>query len=384
MMTKQTVLKTRNCLPDYFWRAYASFVVDNTMAVIVAVDMNGRITLFNRQAELVFKKKSEEVVGKTLKSVFPQLGGHEHYLLSALQCGRGMTEVENNYCPYTGREGVFVHSVALVRSPAGEISGAIWMRRDHTKSRRLQNEINSAEVQAIVSQIAAGTAHEIRNPLTTIKGYIQLANQKAEQDVSAYLQMALEGIKEVENIISDLLTLFHPKAEGLQLISINALLLELLQLVQHTGTLANIVIRTILDKDAPLCLADAKLIKYALLNILRNAMEAMPDGGCLTVKTVYQRESNTVTISVCDTGIGIRQEDLSRIFRPFFTTKKDGSGLGLTLSNRILQHHNGYIVVDSTCGEGSSVHLHLPVTHSPQPRQICHLFEGKTSQRSKY
>ena len=71
MMTKQTVLKTRNCLPDYFWRAYASFVVDNTMAVIVAVDMNGRITLFNRQAELVFKKKSEEVVGKTLKSVFP-------------------------------------------------------------------------------------------------------------------------------------------------------------------------------------------------------------------------------------------------------------------------------------------------------------------------
>ncbi|HZK25837.1 MAG TPA: ATP-binding protein [Oscillospiraceae bacterium] len=363
MNSKTAILSSKTFLPDHFWRTYASFVVDSTRAAIVAIDINGQITLFNRQAELVFQKKRQDVIGASLASTFPQLDEHEHYLYLALKCERGMTEVENNYCPYTGTEGVFIHSVAIVQNPSGEISGAIWMRKDQTSRRRFQNEINSAEVQALVSQIAAGTAHEIRNPLTTTKGYIQLARQKTEQDVSAYLETALEGIEQIEEIITDLLSLFHPNIEGLQLTSINSLLVELLQLVQHAGTLVNIVIRTILDKQAPLCLVDAKLIKYVLLNILRNAMEAMPDGGCLTVKTAYHRETNTVTISVSDTGKGIKREDLRKIFDPFYTTKKEGSGLGLTLSNRIMHHHNGYIDVDSTCGEGSCVHLHLPVTH---------------------
>ncbi|MCR3923036.1 MAG: ATP-binding protein [Firmicutes bacterium] len=363
MRSESTIIKPVSSYPieRKFWRAYTHFVVDHTFAAIVAIDEEECITIFNRQAELVFKKKASDLIGKPITKVFPNLAVHEHYLLITLNNGRETREVETYYCPYTDQEGVFIHSVALVKSASGTVGGAIWMRKDLTKTRRFQNEINNAEVQAIVSQIAAGTAHEIRNPLTTAKGYIQLARQKADAAISTHLDLALAEIDEIEHIITDLLSLFHPSAEGLQFVSLNGLLQTLLHLVENAGTLAGIVIRSILDKQVPLCLIDVKLIRQALLNILRNAMEAMPLGGELTVHTSYDVGAVEICITISDTGIGIETEHLSKIFQPFYTTKNEGSGLGLTLANRIIQHHNGYMDIESVSGQGTHVQIHLPL-----------------------
>ncbi|NLZ39292.1 MAG: PAS domain-containing protein [Firmicutes bacterium] len=348
-------------LSNEFWYTYTSLVVHNIAAAVIAINKSGRIIFFNRQAELVFNKKEQEVLGKKLTSVFSHLAEHEHYLLKALKSGRGITEVETNYCPYTDKEGVFIHSVALIRTAFGT-EGAIWMRKDFTDQRRFQQEVNNAEVQAIVSQIAAGAAHEIRNPLTTAKGYLQLAQKKADAEIASYLASALEEVNEIEKIVSSLLALFHPCSNSFRFVSLNGLIKKLLRLVENAGLFNNIVIRTMLDKHVPLCLLDVKLIKYALLNVFRNAIEAMPDGGVLTVKTSYDAAKEVVCIEITDTGKGIEPENLPNIVKPFYSTKKQGSGLGLTLTNRIIHHHNGSLKVKSNYGKGTSVHLYLPVS----------------------
>ena len=364
MPSIKTIIANKLAVPvDYhFWRSHARFIIENIAAAVVAIDASGCITIFNGEAEQELKKTADEVIGKHLKTVFPNIPEHEYYLLQVLKSGRELKDVEGNYCPYTGREGVFIHSVAIIKGTHGEVGGTIWMRKDLTYERRFQKEVSNAEVQAIVSQIAAGTAHEIRNPLTTAKGYIQLAQNRCEESIQPYLEMAVDEIDQINRIITDFLALMHPGAEGLQFISINDLIVDLLQLVGNLGTMVNINIAAELDEQAPLCMLDAKLIKQAVLNVLRNAIQAMPNGGQLSVSTKYFSDSDKISIAVSDTGMGIRQEDLCRIFSPFFSTKVEGSGLGLTLTNRILQHHDGYVQVESRENSGTTVNLIFPVS----------------------
>jgi two-component system sensor histidine kinase AtoS len=349
---------------DYlFWRSHARFIFEHVSAAVIAVDASGCITIFNGEAESTFGLNGQNVVGQTFRSVFPGYAEHEYYLLQTLTTGKEIRDAEHTYCPYTGKEGTFVQNLGLVKGDHGEVSGAIWMRKDVTHERRFQQEVNNAQIQAIVSQIAAATAHEIRNPLTTAKGYIQLAKQQTNQglDIQEKLEWAVEEIDQINHIITDFLALVHPGADGLQFITFNKLIEDLVQLVENVGNMMSISVATRLDKQVPLCMLDAKLVKQAVLNVIRNAIQAMPHGGSLTISTHYMADLGEVSVSVTDTGEGIRKEDLSRIFSPFFSTRVDGSGLGLTLTNRIVQHHGGRVTVTSEVGEGTSVTLVLPV-----------------------
>ncbi|HHX73468.1 MAG TPA: PAS domain-containing protein, partial [Firmicutes bacterium] len=331
-----------------FWQEYSDIILNNATAAIIAIDCEERITLFNRQAEQDFAKKASDVIGLPLKQVFPHLADHEHYLLLALHQQRELKDTERYYCPYTNKSGVFCHTVTVVKNARGEIGGAVWLRRDLTYIRRFQQEMSNAAIQASVSQIAANTAHEIRNPLTTARGYIQFALRQEGKPVASYLKTALQEIDQIDRIITELLSFFQPRAEGLQLININDIIEDLLGLTQNTGSLANIVFAASLDKNMPPFLADAAQIKHALLNILRNAMEALPKGGTIAISSAFNSEMEEICLTVSDSGTGIRQEDLDRVLRPFFTTKEAALGLGLTLANRIIQHHGGQIKLEST------------------------------------
>lgn len=368
-MTKTTSLLTKrlSISADFmFWRSHARFIFENIAASVIAVDVSGCITIFNEEAEQTFCRQRGEVVGKPLWSVFPGMAEHEYYLLHALQSGRELKDAEYSYCPYSGREGAFVHSVSLVKGTHGEVVGAIWMRKDVTDERNFQREVCNAEIQAMISQIAAGTAHEIRNPLTSAKGYLQLAIQRCGKNsvTREYLTMACEEIDQANRIISDFLALVHPGVEGLQFVSFNCLITDLVQLVEKVATMLNIEIAAELDEQIPLCVLDQKMVKKATLNVVNNAIQAMPQGGRLSISTRYLRQQNRISVVISDTGVGIRQEDLNRVLTPFYSTRVDGSGLGLTLTNRIVQHHNGHLQITSKEGEGTTVTLFFPVSHT--------------------
>ncbi|MCW3491020.1 ATP-binding protein [Dethiobacter alkaliphilus] len=363
-----TNLFTAKKLPvpvDYmFLRSHALFLFDKIAAAVIAVDSAGFITIFNSEAEQVFNRQAKDVLGMPLKKVFPNLPSHEYYLLRILKTGKELKDVEFSYCPYTNQEGIFSHSVALVKGQHGTIDGAIWLRKDLTWEHRFQKEVNNVEIQAIVSQIAAGTAHEIRNPLTTAQGYIQMAKQHCPPEVQEYLEIAMEEMNQINRTITEFLAFIHPGEEGLQFISLNNLLEDLLQLMEKVGTMVNIEFIAHLDKDIPLCLLDSELVKQAVLNVLRNAIEAMPQGGRLSVDTSFCRDTDEVMIDIADTGAEIHAEVLDRIFKPFVSMKVNSPGQALTLANRIVQHQGGYLQVCSKKDRGTSVKIFFPVCKS--------------------
>lgn len=362
--TKSAVYKEKKIRPPrhVLLSPYTQFVIQRSSKSVVAVDNTGIINIFNKQAEVVFNLRAEDVLGRPFMCIFSHIPEHEHYLLEVLRTGREWKDKEYSYCPYTDKEGVFIHNIALVYENGLKI-GAIWMRKDQTTERRFQTEINNVEVQAMVSQIAAGMAHEIRNPLTTARGYIQLSQQLVVKDnpVYDYLEMAIEEVNQINRIITDFLALVHPGVEGLQLLSLNQLIDEVLQLLENVATMYNISVEKKLDVQVPLCMLDAKQVRHAILNVLRNAIQSMPEGGRLGVTTVYLNEKEEISVSISDTGVGIPKENLSRIFNPFYSTKIEGSGLGLTLTKRIIEHHDGHIRVDSVIGWGTVVQLSFPV-----------------------
>lgn len=351
-----------------FWHEIARIFAESTWGAVIAIDLEEKIIAFNKQAECAFSKKKEEVIGHSLKKVFPHLAYKDYYLLHAIHHGRELKDVETDYCPYTRQRGAFLHNVRLVKNRRDNIGGAVWLRKDFTFDKRFHQEVSNAEIHAIASQIAAGTAHEIRNPLTASIGYIQLA-QKKKNGADKYLEFALEELRQIDSCISSLLSLFYPNKKVLQLININYLVEELLQLVQNVGIMANVVINTDLREDIPICLAVGKLLKHALLNILRNALEAMGSGGSIMVTTSYDKVQNSVIITVKDTGVGISKAHLKQIFLPSFSTKEGSSGLGLTMAKRIIRYHNGFINVTSTLGKGTTVEIGIPVTDRQQPNE---------------
>ncbi|MCL5981421.1 MAG: ATP-binding protein [Firmicutes bacterium] len=351
-------MSTDACLKQ----TYLNFILENIAASIIAVDCQGVVTVINRHAEHAFKLDAEGAQGQPLEHLFPGVAGHEHYLLQAIKTGRELKDVEYGYCPYTGREGTFQHNVALIKSPGGEPEGAIWLRRDITDIRRFQKEVNRAEISALVCQIAAATSHEIRNPLTTVRGYLQLAQQlcRHEKPLAGYLESAVLEVDRATAIVSDFLALVHPNEDGLQIIDLNTLTEDVAQLVEKVAFISGIRLSRSLNPKIPPVIIDVRQVKQAILSILYNAMQAMPQGGDLQITTDCYASSGEVCLTISDSGIGISPENISLVCRPFFSTKPSGNGLGLTMVNRIMQHHNGRVSVESEIDRGTEVRLFFP------------------------
>jgi two-component system sensor histidine kinase AtoS len=343
-------------------QTYLDFLLENSAAAIIAVDCLGIITAFNRHAGYDFNLDGRNVLGRPLEQVFPRVPGHRHYLLQALKTGRELKDVEYSYCPYTGREGTFLHNVALLKSHCCKPEGAIWLRRDMTDIRRFQSEINQAEIAALVCQIAAGTSHEIRNPLTTAKGYLQLAQQfcRHEKPLADYLGSAIREIDQATETISDFLALVHPQEEGLQIFDLNTLTEDAALLTEKVAIMSGIRLSRSLEPNIAPVIIDVRQVKQAVLSVLYNAMQAMPQGGDLLIATSHSVSSGEVCLTVTDSGVGISPENINRICRPFFSTKPTGNGLGLTMVNRIMQHHHGRVAVESEIDRGTKVQLFFP------------------------
>ena len=349
-----------------FWEAYVHSFWENSVAAIVAVDCLGCVTIFNQQAEHIFSLTAQSVLGRPLNQVFPLVADHEHYLLQSLKKRQDLKDVEYSYCPYTEQEGSFVHNVALVILPGERLGGAIWVRKDVSALRSFQKEIRLAEVEALVWQMAAGIAHEIRNPLASARGHIQLARQLCtdQHPLAEYLEIAVEEIDQITQIISYFPALVRPQPETLPLVNLNELTEDLLRIVDKVVTMSDIRLSWTLNSSLPLIPLDVKQVSRALLSILLNAMQAMLQGGALKVETSYDASHEEISVTISDTGIGIAAENLRQVFNPLFSTKEAGNGLGLTLANRILQRHNGRIEVASELGQGTTVRLCFPANNN--------------------
>ncbi|MGE6378349.1 PAS domain S-box protein [Peribacillus muralis] len=232
--------------------------------------------------------------------------------------------------------------------------------RDVSKNLEMQEQIRKSDTLNVVGELAAGIAHEIRNPMTALKGFIQLLEDGVEGDFSTYFHVITSEIKRIETIITEFLVLAKPQALKIVKQDVHTILRETLELLAAQALLENIQFDTFFEEVEFTVLCEANQLKQVFINIIKNALEVMPDGGAVRINT-SRCTGKYVCISITDQGMGIPSEKLKKLGEPFYTTKDRGTGLGLMVSYKIIEEHKGYIDVESEVDKGTSFHIYLPL-----------------------
>ncbi|WP_236564779.1 ATP-binding protein [Cytobacillus firmus] len=225
------------------------------------------------------------------------------------------------------------------------------------KKEEQEKLLQKSEKLALLGQLAAGIAHEIRNPLTSIKGFVQLFKSNSRKD--EYFDIVLSELDRINGIVGEFLVLAKPTADIFEKQDLTKLINEVILLSSTQSVLNNVEIAAENNLHAPMIHCEKNQLKQVFLNIIKNAIEAMPGGGELNIK-VFKKSGNTISIQFIDQGVGISEDRISSLGEPFYTTKEKGTGLGLMICYKIIENHNGRLIVESKVGEGTKIEIELP------------------------
>lgn len=321
---------------------------------VITFDCHGIITTINRAAREILSIDGDAAIGKRCADIFK-----ESDICSAvsetLETGRSIVRME----AAIDRPGGMLwlgYNTAVLSDRSGGSLGVILSFSDLTEVKRLQEQVELRERLTAIGEMSAGIAHELRNPMGVIAGYLNLLSKKADSSSREIIANIQAEIDSMNRIIGDLLTFARPAALNKTRVNMRELLSNCVSSVmQAKGGVTDITTELVLD-DCDVFL-DEGLMKQAICNIIQNAVEAMPSGGMLLIRVNAGRD---ITIVVEDTGIGIPRESFKKIFLPFFTTKDKGTGLGLALAHKIILSHGGRIEIESEEGKGTRFTITLP------------------------
>jgi two-component system sensor histidine kinase HydH len=353
----QSYRSARRSLQDT--SAFADEVVTHLPVGLIATDRDGKITFFNAAAEKITGLNLHETRGKDPENVLPSPWCE---LKEYLDQGETVLEQEME-CVFSGQEPVPVSvSATRIDNEEGYFVGNILILRDLGEVRRLQEEVRRKEKLAALGGLAAGVAHEIRNPLSSIKGIASYFGGNFAEG-SHDLELAGVMIQEVDRlnrVISELLDFARPSELNLKPTDVNEILKHSTRLVQQDAKTKNIEIHWSGSENLAQVQLDADRFSQCLLNLYLNAIQSMDAGGVLSINC-SPGDNENIRMEIADTGKGIRSSDLKKIFDPYFTTKSTGTGLGLAIVHKIIEAHQGNIKVTSTPGKGTVFTIFIPI-----------------------
>jgi two-component system sporulation sensor kinase A len=331
-------------------------LVEQALEGIVVI-RDSRLLYANQEALLLLgAMNNEEVIGKDFLQFIPS--NHRESIVSCLKAaaeGCSSSLNEEKILQVTGNE-IDVELKAIPTVFEG--SPAIYLILRDITERKLAHELMiNSEKLSVAGQLAAGIAHEIRNPITAIKGFLQLMEGDGLHRQEFFSVISAE-IKRIELILSELLALAKPPLEHYLYKNVYSILQHVVALTKSQAILHNIHITTSFKEKDLYVLCDENKLKQVFINFIKNAIEAMPDGGNITVSAKPDGNGAAV-INIADEGPGIPKHLLSKIGKPFFTTKENGTGLGVMVSYEIIKHHNGEVRIDSD-SNGTTISVILP------------------------
>ena len=357
MFWMQSYLSAKRSLQDT--SAIADQVVASLPVGLIATDKDGKIAFSNSAAARITGLDLTQAQGKEPDSILPN---HFCGLKEFLDRGESISEKEME-CEFTADKIVPVSiSASQIINEEGKFVGQVFIIRDLGEVRRLQDEVRRKEKMAAIGGLAAGVAHEIRNPLSSIKGIASYYKSKFD-DGSEEKEMAgvmIEEVDRLSRVISELLEFARPTELKLKASNLNDLLKHSARLVQQEATVKNIQIKLNFTSDTVEAVVDPDRLTQCFLNLYLNALQAMENGGQLTIASSI-RDGSVVAIDIKDNGAGISTNDLSNIFNPYFTTKSKGTGLGLAIVHKIIEAHQGQVKVRSAIGQGTVFSIFLPL-----------------------
>ncbi len=350
-------------------QAFSQHVIDSLTSGLATTDMTGLVMTFNRAAEAITGLKAREVIGGDVEEVLqfpPELKGlfrHVEGASGAPGGRRRLPRMEIGFRRGDGRQIELGLSGAPLMTPRGE-TGFILTFQDVTETRKQEREARVQQRLAAVGEMAAGIAHEIRNPLASMSGSLQILRQEMPltDEQGQLMDIVLRESERLNDTIRSFLAYARPQRQAMtrfdlcQVVTDTARLLENSPELHETHSIAVTV-----PKESVTFQADEGQIRQIVWNLATNGLRAMPSGGRLTLSVSNDGDGSHVAIAVSDEGVGIAPEDLDGIFQPFRGAFSRGTGLGLSIVHRIVSDYGGEIGVTSTKGKGTTVRVQFPV-----------------------
>ena len=349
-----------------------NMIIENLEEGIIAIDNKGIIQEINKKACFLFSipRNSE---GKSLSKYM-----HNNDIGKSILEFISINDSETKLLKDNDNERILQITILPI-GDSGRIIGTLIKAFDITKTYESSQKLKRAEQLASLTTLAAGVAHEIKNPLGSISIYVQLIEKiikknmdndcQCYKDFKEYSDIIKEEIGRLEETINSFLFSVRKLELDIEDVNINELILSTVSFLKYEIEQNNINIDIKFDKDNLILKLDAKYIKQSLINIIQNAIDAMTDNSDDKKKEIYiklKTMDNYAVISIKDTGIGMKEETLNKIFEPYFTTKRHGTGLGLTNVVRIIEAHNGNVSIESEYGKGSEFIIKLPLQQENQ------------------
>jgi two-component system, NtrC family, sensor histidine kinase PilS len=348
-------------------------IVQNVVSGLITVDGEGKVTSFNRMAEEITGRKFEEVYQEEIDFLFPglyawsrSLGGNRGEGWNRLRLPRWETSFQRK----DGASLILGFSISPLKDSSDREMGNILIFQDLTRLREMEEHLKRADRLAAIGKMAAGIAHEIRNPLASISGSIEILKEEMGDSPQnqQLMGIVLREVNRLNSLIADFLLFARPISPGKEKIHLNRLIEEILQMFTHSPDFTpQIRLETQFQEDLYIQ-GDPHQIRQVFWNLFINAAQAMPEGGTLRVDLRRNSSPAPLTegrlygeVAVCDSGTGIGEEEMGKIFDPFFTTKERGTGLGLSIVHSIVESYGGKITVQSQVGQGTTFRVLFPI-----------------------
>ena len=331
---------------------------------VLVIDAEGRISYLNAAASQLLGLDPERSVGAPVTQFLRELDWQKIGAPDGDEWHKVLSHELEVFYPRHALLSFYI--VPLVDEETAVVTGAAIILRDVTESRRRTESVIESEKLSALTLLAAGVAHEIGNPLNSLNIHFQLMERELKslpaekaQRLRDDLRVARDEIARLDRIINQFLRAIRPTKPDLQRASVNEVVTKMLALLEREIADRDILVEQELDDNLPKILLDRTQLQQAFYNVIRNSIQAMQAGGILRVRT--EATDTHLVVSFIDTGQGIPPDQIGRIFEPYYTSKKDGSGLGLMIVQRIVREHGGTIEVDSSAGRGTTFRIKLPI-----------------------
>jgi two-component system nitrogen regulation sensor histidine kinase GlnL len=340
---------------------------------VVVLDLEGKIRFMNQAAETLTQLSSSSALHRSVRQVFRRNPWILDVIKKNLATIDGSTRAEGEILTPWGRRVPVGLALFPLQDEQSKTQGIILLLHDLTRRRELEEDLQRSDRLVTLGTLAAGLAHEIKNPLGGIKGAAQLLKRTlgANASLAEYTDIIVREVNRIDQLMEQLLNLSRPAQPKLDQLNIHEMLDQVLLLEKQAGGIGGITLRKQFDPSLPAIRGDRNQLTQVFLNLVKNALEAMNGKGELIVTTRMEtdfhiresgRERNQfIWVDIKDSGPGISEAVLPHIFSPFFTTKNHGTGLGLPICYGIIKEHGGIIRVESRDGRGAVFKVSLPV-----------------------
>ncbi|MFQ5962947.1 MAG: nitrogen regulation protein NR(II) [Candidatus Scalinduaceae bacterium] len=359
--------------------SYLNSILESMHSGVVAIDISGKITTFNEAAEKILKVNAKGVIGKDIRNALNHISGFTDLLVELLSKRKNIVNLERIIGTKNGSTKYIESSISILKDGRGKITGIVEIFQDLSEIYELKGRLHSANNLVSVGTMAASIAHEIRNPLNGIEGFASLlereitssngltgmATFKRGGDSLKLVKNIIQGAKNINKIVTDLLLLARPIKLNLRKYKLTEIIDRSLIFISQELSQKNsksILVNKNYSCQNDIILCDPERLQQAFLNIMLNAVQSMNEGGEITVFTqeLTLDGGQGIQVGFTDTGDGISNYAIKKVFEPFFTTKDDGTGLGLVIVRKIIELHDGQVTISSKHKQGTTFLVDLP------------------------